>query len=78
MSRRFWRCGNMWCAGWIWGDYWLTISRGPDMACLDLGRWRIRYAGPGFRPLFSERYGHQKWHKVGRLGVRRFDTRSAV
>lgn len=38
--------------------------------CLFAGRLRIRWEGPDFRPLFSERYGFRKWRKVGRLGVR--------
>lgn len=36
--------------------------------CWFLGPLRIHWEGSDFRPLFSERYGHRKWHKIGRLG----------
>lgn len=37
--------------------------------CWFIGPLRIRWAGRDFKPLFSERYGYRKWHKIGRLGV---------
>lgn len=67
-SFRHYRSDHGWHYGWTGDRWWLSICRsGLDMFALDVGTWRIRWAGPTFRPLFSERYGYTPVHKVGRL-----------
>ena len=48
----------------------MRFHRSATTRCLFVGPLRIRWAGSDFRPLFSERYGHRKWLKIGRLGFR--------
>jgi hypothetical protein len=70
MRRVFWRYDHAWAAGWQRGDWWLSIAWHHRYAVyVDIGKVRIRWKGPAFRPLFSERSGRRKWHEVGRLGV---------
>lgn len=79
--RQFWRGGGGWMAGWWFGDFWLTICGGDHMLALDFGRWRIRWTAgprPGFRPLYSEASGYRKWHRLGPLGVCRYQTRGTI
>ena len=66
-----------WHYGYVGKRWWCSVARSRREAIfLDVGPWRIRWASPNFRPLFSERYGHQKWHKVGRLAAN-YTRRSA-
>lgn len=69
MSWRWYRddCGFHY--GWISERWWFSLASVRTAVYLDVGTWRIRWARPGHRPLFSERYGHQKWHKIGRLAA---------
>jgi hypothetical protein len=61
-----------WHYGWIGQRYWLSVcSIRGRMVCLDVGPYRIRWAGPDHHPLFSERYGYTRWYGLGRLKVNR-------
>lgn len=71
MSFRHYRIDDGFHYGWTGDRYWLSICGHRGTICLDVGPFRIRWAGPNHRPLFSERYGYQKWHGIGRLKVNR-------
>jgi len=57
-----------WQIGFTSDRGWLSLCGVSGTIYLDIWHWRIRWAAPDHRPLFSERYGHTKWHKLGRLG----------
>lgn len=42
-----------WAGSWSWGTWWLGV-----------GRWRLIVKAPWNRPLFSERNGYQKVHRL--------------
>lgn len=51
---------------------WRALSAGTinGGAWLHIGPLRLRWKDRGFRPLYSERYGHIRWHSLGRFGWR--------
>lgn len=55
--------------GWTSERFWLSVASHRGTVWFDVWAWRFRWAGPEFRPLFSERNGYQKWHHVGRLAL---------
>ena len=66
-----WRHDNAWALGWLGDRWWFSLAKMHGAVYLDLGPWRIRWEREGFWPLFSERYGYDRWYGFGRLKAHR-------